>query len=114
MFQRAAVWKGPPVKSPTTSYSTGHHALAGRVGGLRAHARHDSRALTAPARAAFLARFEAEVDPTSSLPLAERTRRALLARKAHFAGLALLSAQARAKSARRRARHLAEVRHDGQ
>lgn len=59
------------------------------------HAKYDSRAITAPARAAFLARFEAEVDPDGSLPAEERERRAAQARKAHFQRLALASARAR-------------------
>jgi len=50
---------------------------------------------TAPAREAFLARFEREVDPEGILTDVERARRAEHARKAHFARLALKSAQAR-------------------
>ena len=64
--------------------------------------RRDSTELTAPARTAFLQRFLDAIP--ADLPLAERHRRALLARKAYFARLALASAQARAKQARRRAR----------
>lgn len=70
-------------------------ALRGRIGAHRLHATHDSRELTAPARMAFLARFEREVDPEGVLPLAERQRRADHARRAHFARLARLSAKAR-------------------
>lgn len=54
---------------------------------------------TAAARAAFLDRFELEVDPDCKLDLAERQRRAGHARKAYFAKLALRSAQARRKGA---------------
>lgn len=68
----------------------------GRIGAHRLHALYDSAALTAPARAAFLAKFEAEVDPEGVLPDEERRRRAEHARKAHFARLARLSAIARA------------------
>jgi hypothetical protein len=50
---------------------------------------------TRPAREAFDARFEREVDPGGRLPEAERKRRAASARKAHFARMALKSAQAR-------------------
>ena len=71
-------------------------ARRGRIGAHRLHALHDSKALTAPARAAFLAKFEREVDPDGALPEAERGRRAEHARKAHFARLARLSALARA------------------
>lgn len=59
------------------------------------HSRVDSRVHTEPARKAFLARFEAEVDPTGALTPAERARRAEYAKKAYFTRLALRSAQAR-------------------
>jgi len=62
------------------------------------HSRHDARATTAAARAAALARFEREVDPTGSLAPAERSRRAEFARKAYFARLALKSARARRRN----------------
>lgn len=59
------------------------------------HAKVDSREHTAPARRAFMARFEDEVDPDRVLPEAERRRRAEHARKAYFTRLALKSTQAR-------------------
>jgi len=71
-------------------------ALRGRIGAYSLHSRRDPRETTAPARAAFLSRFEREVDPDGVLPEAERLRRAESARKAHFARLALKSARARA------------------
>jgi hypothetical protein len=74
--------------------------LRGRIGAYRLHATHDSRETTAPARAAFLARFEKEVDPEGVLPEAERLRRAEMARKAHFARLALKSAKKRSQHTR--------------
>jgi hypothetical protein len=55
----------------------------------------DPSARSAPGRAAFLARFERQVDPDGTLPPAERARRAEHARKAYFGRLALRSAQAR-------------------
>jgi hypothetical protein len=55
----------------------------------------DPAARTEPARSAFLRRFELEVDPEGTLDPKERARRAQHARKAHFARLALKSAQAR-------------------
>lgn len=55
----------------------------------------DPAARTAPARQAFLKRFEREVDPDGSLDPTERARRAESARRAHFARLALRSSQAR-------------------
>jgi hypothetical protein len=72
-------------------------ALRGRIGAYRLHATHDPRETTAPARSAFLARFEREVDPDGSLSPQERQRRALAARKAYFARLALKSAKKRAR-----------------
>ena len=56
---------------------------------------------TAPARAAFLSRFEREVDPEGVLDPKERARRAEHAKKAYFIKLALASRKARA--ARKRA-----------
>lgn len=79
-------------------------ALRGRIGAHLVHARHDSRALTAPARAAFLARFEALADPEGRLPADERRRRASHLRAAHFARLARMSALARKARAARRGR----------
>lgn len=66
---------------------------------LAAHSLHarvsDETAHTAPARRAFLARFEREVDPLGELPVEERQRRAEHARKAYFTRLALASVKAR-------------------
>jgi len=55
----------------------------------------DPTARTAPARSAFLARFEREVDPAGSLPAEERSRRAEAARRAYYLKLAYASAKAR-------------------
>lgn len=52
---------------------------------------------TGPARKAFLAKFEAEVDPDGLLSEAERQKRAEYARKCHFAQMGLKSAKTRAK-----------------
>ena len=70
-------------------------ALRGRIGAYATHAAHDPRETTANARAAFLQRFERDVDPEGVLPEDERRRRAAYARKAYFARLALRSARAR-------------------
>jgi hypothetical protein len=59
------------------------------------HAKHDARKTTANGRAAFLARFEAEVDPDGTLPPEERRRRAEHARSAYFTRLALAAVKAR-------------------
>ena len=68
-------------------------ALAGRVGGFRTHALHDSREITAPARKAsetkLNARLLAEIDPGHVLPESERQVRLRRARRAHFTSLAL-------------------------
>ena len=79
-------------------------SLRGRIGAYKLHATHDSREITAPARRAFLARFENEVDAERILAPEERARRAEMARKAYFARLALASVTARRKRARRGAR----------
>jgi hypothetical protein len=86
----------PPI-SVTLTYDPADMARRGRIGAHRLHATHDSRETTAPARSAFLARFEDEVDPDHTLPDAERQRRAEHARKAYFARLALRSARTRSR-----------------
>lgn len=55
----------------------------------------DPSAATRKARETFLNSFELAVDPDGVLEPTERARRAESARKAHFARLALKSAQAR-------------------
>ncbi|WP_432050270.1 hypothetical protein [Verrucosispora sp. NA02020] len=57
----------------------------------------DRSAATAPARTAFIARFERQVDPEGVLPLDERRKRAESAKKAHMLRLAAASAAARAR-----------------
>jgi len=57
----------------------------------------DRKKRTAPARDAFLARFEREVDPEGVLPVEERQQRAELAKRAYMLRLAKRSAQARKK-----------------
>ena len=71
--------------------------MRSRIGAYRLHATHDPRETTQAARERFLGRFEREVDPDGSLSPQERARRALAARKAHFAQLAYRSARARAR-----------------
>jgi len=72
-------------------------SLRGRIGAHMLHARHDPKATTANARAAFLARFEREADPDGLLPERERVRRAEQLRRAYFARLAYRSGVARRK-----------------
>jgi len=73
-------------------------SLRARLAAYHMHARHDTRVTSAPGRAAFLARFDAEVDPDSRLDPEERRRRAEHARSAYFTRLALASAAARRAS----------------
>ena len=63
---------------------------------------YGGREITQPARSAYLRGFEQQVDPKSTLPEAERHRRAKMALKAHMTRLALASARARAARAGRR------------
>ena len=60
----------------------------GRIGGHRVHALHDSRDITAAARAASTtklnARLLAEIDPDNKLSEVERAKRLKHARSAHF------------------------------
>src|SRR5512132_4336322 len=69
--------------------------LRARLAAHTMHAQHDTRQTTASGRAAFLARFEAEVDPDGRLDPEERARRAEQARRAYFARLSLAAAKAR-------------------
>lgn len=80
--------------------SHGERVLLGRLGAYVLHSRYDSRELTKAARAAFESKFERDVDPQGVLPIAERLRRAEMARKAHFTRLALKSAEARRRKSR--------------
>ncbi len=65
-------------------YDPEEMARRGRLGGIAAHAARNPREATAPARQAFLARFAAADDPDA-------------ARRAYFAALGRLSAEARAR-----------------
>ena len=75
-------------------------SLRARLAAYEQQAKHDTRETTRKARESFLARFEEQVDPDRELPEAERQRRALAARKAHFTRLALRSARVRAAGRR--------------
>ena len=74
-------------------------SMSARLAAYEKHARTDGREATAAARAAFLSRFERDVDPQGILPPAERARRAEHAKKAYFLKLALKSSKARQKKA---------------
>jgi len=62
------------------------------------HAKRDPKETTQAARAAFLNRFEREVDPDGSLPPAERARRAQADLRAHMTRLALASSRPRSRT----------------
>ncbi len=78
---------------PGQSLAPAERSLIGRIGAYSLHARGGTN--TGPARAAFLDRFEREVDPEGVLTPAERQKRAKAAKSAYFTRLALKSAQNR-------------------
>lgn len=69
--------------------------LRARLGGLETALR--GHVNTAPARQAFLARFDDLVDPDRVLSPTERARRSEAARKAYMTRLSLKSSVSRAK-----------------
>lgn len=75
--------------------------LLGRLGAYTMLSRNDPHEITKAARAAFVSKFERDVDPDGVLPSEERLRRADMARKAHYIRLALKSAEARRRRAGR-------------
>ena len=85
----------PALTHPQASLSPSERSLRARLAAYAMHARHDARRTSANGRAAFLARFEREVDPDGRLDPEERCRRAQHARSAYFTRLALASAAAR-------------------
>ena len=78
-------------------------SLRARLAAYAMHAQHDTRETSAPGRAAFLARFEADVDPDGRLDPEERRRRAEHARSAYFARSGLGLCRCQARHARQRA-----------
>lgn len=62
----------------------------------------DRTARTEPGRQALLAKFEQQVDPDGAMTPEARRDAALSARKAHFARMALRSAQSRRRAAAQR------------
>jgi hypothetical protein len=82
------------------SLSPEQRSLRASIAAHAMHASHDSRQVTANARAAFLAKFLREVDAASpSLPEAERLRRAEHLLRSHMQRLALKSSRARQRKA---------------
>ena len=69
--------------------------MRGRIGAYTLHAQGKTN--TGPARAAFMSRFEREVDPEGKLSEAERGRRAEAAKRAYFTALALKRSKGQTK-----------------
>ena len=91
-----------PPTSGTHGLSPAERTLRARLAAHAMHAQHDARQTTVSGRAAFLARFEVEVDPDGRLDPEERARRAEQARRAYFARLSLAAAKARRAKHQRR------------
>lgn len=85
--------------SRDTGLTPQQRSLRARIAAHSLHSKCDSRVHTQPARDAFMARFERQVDPNTELPEAERRRRAESAKKEYFAALALKSSRARSRAA---------------
>ena len=82
-----------PALSPT------ERSLIGRLGAHERWSRcPDRAAATSPARRAFEARFERQVDPAGLMSPADRARAVENARSAYYTRLALASAQARRRA----------------
>lgn len=95
LWQQAGVTVGPVEEWPDVTgegrggeLTPAQRVLRARIAAYTLHATHDSRELTRPARDAFMARFEREVDPDAVLPRGERSRRAEAAKRAYFTRLA--------------------------
>jgi hypothetical protein len=73
----------------------GERTLRARAAAYAMLAKHGSRKAALKGQAALLAKFERQVDPNRLLPPEERRHRALNARRAHMARLALASARSR-------------------
>jgi hypothetical protein len=81
-----------------TSLTPQQRTLRARLGAHALHAQRDGAETTAAARAAFLSRFEREVDPDGLLAPEERARRAAHARKAHFTRMVLMRSRSTKKT----------------
>lgn len=68
--------------------SPSERVLRARIAGLACVARHGG-AIAEPARKAFVARFEHEVDPNGELTASDRKQRADAAMRAHMSKLRL-------------------------
>src|SRR5919106_4786070 len=103
-FNERAMSVAGPGNEPA---SRAERSLRARLAAYALHAQRDARETTANGRAAFLARFDREVDPEGRLEPDERRRRAEQARRAYFTRLSLAAIKARqakrAAQARRKA-----------
>jgi hypothetical protein len=73
----------------------GERTLRARAAAYEMHAKHGSQKAAIKGQAALLAKFKRQVDPEGLLTPEERRRRAMHARRAHMARLALASARSR-------------------
>ncbi|WP_408895895.1 hypothetical protein ACJ5H2_13340 [Nocardioides sp. R1-1] len=71
-----------------SSLSASQRSQRAKIAAAARWAKADGHAGTQAARDAFLARFEAEVDPDGVLPPQERARRAESAKRAYFQRMA--------------------------
>src|SRR5690242_243599 len=78
----------------STTLTPEQRVIRARVGAYALHAQGGTS--TKAGTAAFMARFERQVDPDGTLPPEVRARRAEQARKAYMSTLALRSSRARA------------------
>jgi hypothetical protein len=92
--------RSPLLDGGVGSMTPSERALRARMAAFALHAQRDPRDTTRAARAAFLDRFEDEVDPDRTLSETERLRRAEAAKRAHFTKLALRSAKGRRRTDR--------------
>jgi hypothetical protein len=85
----------PPLHLGHRPMTPGERTLRARAAAYEMHAKHGSQKAAIKGQAALLAKFERQVDPEGRLTPEERRRRALHARRAHMARLALASARSR-------------------
>jgi hypothetical protein len=85
----------PPQPSGHRPMTPGERTLRARAAAYEMHAKHGSQKAALRGQAALLAKFERQIDPDGLLTPEERRRRAMHARRAHMARLALASARSR-------------------
>src|SRR5947207_3276849 len=84
-----------PHREHMTESEVADRSMRARIAAHVLHSEVDGREHTQPARDAWLAKFEREVDPDGVLAPDERARRAAHRMKAHMLRLGLRSAQVR-------------------